>query len=583
MDFLIFEAEVEVGEEVGLALRVGDVEDGDAVLLLGALEELDEVRLGVFVHGGERFVEEENAGLGGEGAGEGDALFFTTGEALREAVEEVGDAHFRGETVDEGRDGVRVGFLEAGGKADLPGDGEGGEERAVLGDKADAASAGRGVGDIAVIDPDASALRQAESAEDLDERGLSRAGAAHEHRVGAAGDFEADVLEGKSAGFPADVFEADHEGGGGGKAALGSEPGIPVFGDEAVVVKMRVSAVDAVDFGELAGAEGFVLVEAPEAFEQALAAKDFMEAGDAAAEAVGGVEEGGVAVGDINTEAEEVGGGIGEAAALMQRDGFFSPDRPVTEEPARDAELNGATVGSGEAEGREKVSDDGVIVSGVERDVVTAGLGDRTNDVEGLVAVEGSDLDGDDVFDFNEATPEGIRQRATADAGLQVEADDGEHLGDGAAVVDEVVLAGGAERSEAEEACVVAEAVQKGGFLNSLRRGAADAADADDGLGMAVHFLGGKSEDRFEEADAGVADGELSGVHTDREATGASGEVVAGEGALTALVEAARGGEGEGVSRDGEPRLEGAAEVERAGGGGGFRIGHPGLRSEWVC
>jgi hypothetical protein len=65
---------------------------------------------------------------------------------------------------------------------------------------------------------------------------------------------------------------------------------------------MRVSAVDAVDLFELAGAEGFVLVEAPDTFQKALAAQDFVQAGDAATEAVGGIEEDGVGVGDFNAE-----------------------------------------------------------------------------------------------------------------------------------------------------------------------------------------------------------------------------------------------------------------------------------------
>lgn len=68
---------------------------------------------------------------------------------------------------------------------------------------------------------------------------------------------------------------------------------------------MRIGGIHAVDFFKLAGAEGFVFVEAPEAFKKALAAEDFVEAGDAAVVGVGGVEEGGVAVGDFDAEAEQ--------------------------------------------------------------------------------------------------------------------------------------------------------------------------------------------------------------------------------------------------------------------------------------
>ena len=90
--------------------------------------------------------------------------------------------------------------------------------------------------------------------------------------------------------------------------------------DENVIAQMRIGAADAVDFFELAGAEGFVLVEAPETFEQALTAEDFMQTGDAAAEDVRGVEEGRVAVGDLDAETQQLGCDVGIAAAFEQFD-----------------------------------------------------------------------------------------------------------------------------------------------------------------------------------------------------------------------------------------------------------------------
>jgi hypothetical protein len=91
----------------------------------------------------------------------------------------------------------------------------------------------------------------------------------------------------------------------------------------------------------LAGGEGFVFVEAPGAFEQALAAEDLVEAGDAAGEVVGGVEEGGVGVSHLDAEAEEVEGeGVADRAELAGAediDGFFGPDGVVAEEAADDA------------------------------------------------------------------------------------------------------------------------------------------------------------------------------------------------------------------------------------------------------
>ena len=67
-------------------------------------------------------------------------------------------------------------------------------------------------------------------------------------------------------------------------------------GDEFVVVEVWVGESDSIDFRELARAEGFVSVEAPETLQQPLASQDFVEARDAAAEAVRRVEEGGLLI-----------------------------------------------------------------------------------------------------------------------------------------------------------------------------------------------------------------------------------------------------------------------------------------------
>ena len=75
--------------------------------------------------------------------------------------------------------------------------------------------------------------------------------------------------------------------------------------DEGVVVEVRVGGVDAGNFFGLAGAERFVGIEAPDAFEESLAAENFVEAGDAARKMIGGVEKGGVGVGDFDALAEK--------------------------------------------------------------------------------------------------------------------------------------------------------------------------------------------------------------------------------------------------------------------------------------
>src|SRR5688572_9793069 len=61
-----------------------------------------------------------------------------------------------------------------------------------------------------------------------------------------------------------------------------TQPLIPMAGDKRVVVQVRIGVTNAVNLRELAGAECLVLIEAPAALQQALAAQHFMQPGDAA-------------------------------------------------------------------------------------------------------------------------------------------------------------------------------------------------------------------------------------------------------------------------------------------------------------
>ena len=65
---------------------------------------------------------------------------------------------------------------------------------------------------------------------------------------------------------------------------------------EWIIGQVWVGLRNASDFVSLAGAELFIFVEAPDALQQALAAEDFVDAGDAAAEVVFGVEDRGIHV-----------------------------------------------------------------------------------------------------------------------------------------------------------------------------------------------------------------------------------------------------------------------------------------------
>src|SRR5437588_10792926 len=86
----------------------------------------------------------------------------------------------------------------------------------------------------------------------------------------------------------------------------GGQPLVPMTGDKVVVDQIGIVAADAVDLLRLAGAEGLLGREAPEALEQALSAQDLVDPGDASAEMIGGVEDRRVGVGGGDRQPEEV-------------------------------------------------------------------------------------------------------------------------------------------------------------------------------------------------------------------------------------------------------------------------------------
>jgi hypothetical protein len=115
----VVEEEEFVGEGGGEVEVVAGGEDGK-VLFLGELtEELPEVVLVAEVEEGAGFVEEENAGFLGEGAGEEGALALAAGELVHGAGEEVGEVEAVGGVAEDGK--VTGGFeaegLEVGGAA----------------------------------------------------------------------------------------------------------------------------------------------------------------------------------------------------------------------------------------------------------------------------------------------------------------------------------------------------------------------------------------------------------------------------------------------------------------------------------
>ena len=173
-----------------------------------------------------------------------------------------------------------------------------------------------------------------------------------------------------------------------------------MLSDEFIIVHLGVDTIDAVDRLSLAGAEGFVGVETPNAFEQPLTTKDLVNAGDAAGVVVRHIKKRGVGVGCRDGQAKQIRRDAfrlsrGVMAFVQEIDRATSPDGPMAQQPSDDPSLDRPGADREPIRG-EQVEHDVIVVTRVECDVVTPGFGHGPDDVKTSVSVERSDLDGDD-------------------------------------------------------------------------------------------------------------------------------------------------------------------------------------------
>src|SRR5690348_5313645 len=232
-----------------------------------------------------------------------------------------------------------------------------------------------------------------------------------------------------------------------------------MLGDERIVVEPGIRATDAIDLVGLARRELFMRVEAPGAAQQALTAEYFMDAWNAPAEGVRDVEDRAIRIGK--------GGGLGEHSGVEDASGALSlrafqqlyrrsgPAGPLAKQTAVDPPQR-SLAADRDGERCQQIDDDVVVVARVERDVVTARIGDGTDHVDRLIPVEGRDLDRPDVRQLGELAPKGVAENATADRGLEVEAEERHHLTHLAAMQQQLAFVLTLPVTEAEQGNVIA-------------------------------------------------------------------------------------------------------------------------------
>src|SRR6267154_4114987 len=245
---------------------------------------------------------------------------------------------------------------------------------------------------------------------------------------------------------------------------------------------MGIRGVNAIDLLLLSGAEGFVGIQAPDTFQEALPPQDFMEARDAAGEIVRHVEKGCVGICYFRTPLEQIFrnascAGHNGVALLQEIDGAASPYRPVAQKAAYNAVFPRASVDL-ENMGSEKIHGDIVIIAGVERDV-SPGFGDGADDIQRLVTVEWRNLDGDNIFNLGELAPEFVGKYAAAHGRLQVKTNERYDVRHFSAVSYEGCVLRNFHGGQAQQARAVAQTREQLRFRDGLRCRSADASDAD--------------------------------------------------------------------------------------------------------
>lgn len=199
-----------VGDFEGFFLIVGDKEAGDVDFIMEFAEPAAEFFADLGIEGTEGFIEEEDFGAGGQGAGEGDALALAAGELGGVAFFHAAELDEVEEFIDAVGDFPGGVFADAEAEGDVFEDGHVLEEGVMLEDEADVAVAGGAFGGVFAFENDGTLVGGFEAGDDAEEGGFAGAGGTEEGDEFAGGGFDGDVIEGfeGAEGF-GDVLDED--------------------------------------------------------------------------------------------------------------------------------------------------------------------------------------------------------------------------------------------------------------------------------------------------------------------------------------------------------------------------------------
>ncbi len=198
-DFAVIHDGDAVGHFERLLLVVSDEDAGDVQIVMQAAQPAAEFLAHLGIEGAERFVEQEDARLDGEGAGERDALALAAGQLVRIAVAEPIElnqieqlAHPLADVLLRWAGRARA---QAQPEGHVFGDGQMAKEGIMLEDESHLALAGGGVGSVFVVEADGTAVGNFEAGDDAQQGGLSRTRWPEQRHQLALFDAQADILQ----------------------------------------------------------------------------------------------------------------------------------------------------------------------------------------------------------------------------------------------------------------------------------------------------------------------------------------------------------------------------------------------------
>src|SRR5215468_3971184 len=198
-----------------------------------------------------------------------------------------------------------------------------------------------------------------------------------------------------------------------------AKPFIKVLLYEVIVLQVRIESAHAIDFSALPGGEFFVRIKTPASFQKPLAAQNFMDAGNTAAELMRGIEQGSISIGDLMREGQQFAwNGVPMLSAKSQMcHGGVGPHRPMAQQAAGKTNWTGAKIKLDQ-----KVEQDVVIIAGIQSNLVGAArVGDGAHDINRVIAVEWCNLHRNHILDLGKLPPEFVGKESASDCGLQIE------------------------------------------------------------------------------------------------------------------------------------------------------------------